>query len=125
MKRCVIAVFIFLATIIFSVTTYFTVCNRIDSVISLMKTDRETTMATMEMNRVRTEKIIGEWEKHEVYLVSMLTHHELEELEIGIRCLNDYMEQRMIEEYIKTLNECINQLEHVKETEKPDTKNIF
>ena len=64
MKRCVIAVFIFLATIIFSVTTYFTVCNRIDSVISLMKTDRETTMATMEMNRVRTEKIIGEWEKH-------------------------------------------------------------
>lgn len=125
MKRFTIAVCIFLITIIFSITSYFTICNRIDSVIRLMKTDRETIVATTKIEPLRTEKIIEEWDKHEVYLVSTLAHHELEEIEIGMRCLHDYMQQGFTEEYIKTLNECINYLEHVKATEKPDIKNIF
>lgn len=125
MKRFTIAVCIFLITVAFSISSYFTVCNRIDSVIRLMKTDRETTVATEKTDPLRTEKIIEEWDKHENYLVSTLAHHELEEIEIGIKCLHDYMQQGFTEEYIKTLNQCINHLEHVKATEKPDTKNIF
>lgn len=125
MKRFVIAIFVLLLTITFSVGSYYMICSKIDKVIKLMESDRSLTLSSGEADRIRTEKISEEWLKHEVFLVSLLTHHELEDIEIGIRCLEDYMQQGLTEEYIKTLNECINKLKHIKETEAPDTKNIF
>lgn len=125
MKRLIIALCILIFTVILSVSGYFAICNRIDSVITLMKNDREITVSEGKIEPARTEKILKKWNRHEVFLVSMLTHYELEEVEIGIRCLENYMNQGITEEYIKTLNECINQLEHLKETERPDVKNIF
>ena len=125
MKRFIIAFFVLLLTVTFSVGSYFLICNKIDDVITLMENDRQLTLSSGEADKNRTEEIVDEWLKHEEFLVSLLTHHELEDIEIGIRCLNDYMQQGLTEEYIKTLNECINKLRHVKETEKPDTKNIF
>ncbi len=125
MKRFVIAVCILISTLTFSVYGYFSICNRIDSVITLMQNDRELTVNENRIDSSRTEEILDEWEKHETFLVSMLTHYELEEVEMGIRCLRDYMNQNHIDEYLETLNECINHLTHVKETELPDLKNIF
>ncbi len=125
MKRFVIAVFVLLLTITFSVGSYFLVCNKIDDVITLMENDRRLTISSGEVDKSRTGQVVDEWLKHEDLLVSLLTHHELEDIEIGVRNLSDYMQQGLTEEYIKTLNECINKLKHVKETELPDTKNIF
>lgn len=125
MKRLLIAVLVLSFTITFSVGSYFLICRSIDNVIFLMENDRNITVSSGESDKERTEKIIAEWLKHENLLVSLLTHHELEDIEIGIRCLEDYMKQGLTEEYIKTLNECINKLRHVKETELPDIKNIF
>lgn len=125
MKRVVISVVLLIVAVVFSVISYFTVNSRVNRIIELMKTDREITMSTSSPDKERTNKITEEWDKNETYLVSMLTHHELEEVEIGIMCLTDYMNQGYTEEYIKTLNECINRLNHIKETEKADTKNIF
>lgn len=125
MKRFIIAVFVLALTIAFSVGSYFLICNKFDNVIELMENDRNITLSSGSPDERRTEKIILEWEKYENLLVSLLTHHELEDIEIGVRCLRDYMQQNLTEEYIKTLNECINKLKHVKETELPDTKNIF
>ncbi len=125
MKRFVIAVFVLLLTITFSVGSYFLICKKIDTVINLMENDRQATISTGEPDKNRTEKIVAEWDRYEDLLVSLLTHHELQDIEIGVRCLHDYMQQGLTEEYIKTLNECINKLKHVKETELPDTKNIF
>lgn len=125
MKRVIISVVLLIATLIFSVISYFNVNARIDTITSLMQNDREITINTSKPDKERTNQITDEWARHETYLVSMLTHHELEEIEIGILCLTDYMNQGYTEEYIKTLNECINRLNHIKETEKADTKNIF
>lgn len=125
MKRLVIAVFVLLFTITFSVGSYFLICNKVDSILTLMENDRRLTVDSGEADKKRTSQILDKWSEHEVFLVSMLTHHELEEIETGIRCLNDYMQQGLTEEYVKTLNECINKLKHIKETELPDTKNIF
>lgn len=125
MKRLVIAVFVLLFTITFSVGSYFLICNKVDSILTLMENDRRLTVDSGEADKKRTTQILDKWSEHEVFLVSMLTHHELEEIETGIRCLNDYMQQGLTEEYVKTLNECINKLKHIKETELPDTKNIF
>ncbi len=125
MKRFTVAIFILLFTVVFSVGSYFLICTKIDRVTELMINDRDITVYTGKADKNRTEEIVEEWKKHEVLLVSLLTHHELEDIETGVRCLYDYMQQGLTEEYIKTLNECINKLRHVKETELPDTKNIF
>lgn len=125
MKRLLIAVLVFSFTITFSVGSYFLICRSIDNVIFLMENDRNITVSSGESDKERTEKILDEWLKQENLLVSLLTHHELEDIETGVRCLEDYMKQGLTEEYIKTLNECINKLRHVKETELPDIKNIF
>lgn len=125
MKRFTVASFILLFTVVFSVGSYFLICTKIDKITELMISDRDITVSTGEADRKRTDSIVSEWKKNEVLLVSLLTHHELEDIEIGVRCLHDYMQQGLTEEYIKTLNECINKLRHVKETELPDTKNIF
>ena len=37
----------------------------------------------------------------------------------------DYEEQELTDEYLESLNECINRLEHIKESEKVTFKNIF
>lgn len=125
MKRLLIAVLVLSFTITFSVGSYFLICRSIDNVIFLMENDRNITVSSGESDKERTEKILDEWLKQENLLVSLLTHHELEDIETGVRCLEDYMKQGLTEEYIKTLNECINKLRHVKETELPDIKNIF
>lgn len=125
MKRLLIAVLVLSFTITFSVGSYFLICRSIDNVIFLMENDRNITVSSGESDKERTEKILDEWIKQENLLVSLLTHHELEDIETGVRCLEDYMKQGLTEEYIKTLNECINKLRHVKETELPDIKNIF
>ena len=125
MKRLLIAVLVLSFTITFSVGSYFLICRSIDNVIFLMENDRNITVSSGESDKERTEKILDEWLKQENLLVSLLTHHELEDIETGIRCLEDYMKQGLTEEYIKTLNERINKLRHVKETELPDIKNIF
>lgn len=125
MKRLVIAVCIFIFTITFAISGWVSICNRIESIVKLLKNDREITLQESKINPERTDKIINEWQKHEGFLIMMLTHYELEEVELGIRCLEDYGKQKNNEEYLKTLNECISQLEHVKATEIPDIKNIF
>ena len=125
MKRFIAAVLILSLTVIVSVSVYFLVCHRIDDITDFMKSDRDATVKSMKIDPERTALSVNEWNKNEKLLVSLLTHHELEEVEIGIRCLENYSEQNLVEEYIETLNECINHLEHIKETELPDIKNIF
>lgn len=125
MKRLVISVLLLGVAVTFSVCSYFSVNKRLNRVIDLMEKDREITIATSKADSKRTKQITDEWAKNETYLVSLLTHHELEDVEIGIMCLPDYQKQEFTEEYLKTLNECINRLNHIKETEKADIKNIF
>ncbi len=125
MKRLVVAVIMLALTIAFSWYSYFSVNNRIDKVIEVMEKDREITIYTTSPDSTRTKLITQAWENNETYLVSILAHEKLEGIETGIMCLENYMSQGYTEEYIKTLNECINLLYHVKETERVDTKNIF
>ena len=78
MKRFVIAVCILITTVAFSIYGYFSICNRIDSVITLMQNDRELTVSQNKIEASRTKEILDEWESNETFLVSMLTHYELE-----------------------------------------------
>ncbi len=125
MKRLLAAAVLLTTAITFAVYGYFTICRKIDKITALMENDREITVSQADSSIERVNAITDEWDKHEKFLVSILPHEEIEEIEIGIKCLKNYHEQRLVEEYIKTLNECINQLKHIKLTEKPDMQNIF
>lgn len=125
MKRFIIAIALLTATLVGSIGSHIITNKKINEIIVTMETDRSITVANSSADKRRTEEIEKIWDKHETYLGCMLTHHELENLETGLMCLENYMLQGNTEEYIKTLNECLNQLYHILETEKVDTKNIF
>ncbi len=125
MKRTIIAVALLILTVGFSLLSHFSTDRRVDEIVKVLENDRKITIETEKADSTRTKQVTDIWKKHEKFLVSTLAHGELEEIEIGIMCLSDYMAQGYTEEYIKTLNECINHLYHIKETEKADIKNIF
>ena len=72
-----------------------------------------------------TEKIVGTWDGMNVFMAAFLPHGELDDIEIGFMNIPDYEEQELTDEYLESLNECINRLEHIKESEKVTFKNIF
>lgn len=72
-----------------------------------------------------TEKIVGTWDGMSVFMAAFLPHGELDDIEIGFMNIPDYEEQELTDEYLESLNECINRLEHIKESEKVTFKNIF
>ncbi len=125
MKRFIIAIILLLVTLTGSIGFHIITNKKINELILLMEKDRIFTVADTAADKSRTEAISEMWDKHEVYLGCVLTHHELENFETGLMCLENYMLQGNTEEYIKTLNECLNQLYHIRETEKVDIKNIF
>ena len=58
-------------------------------------------------------------------MVSFLPHSELDDIEIGIKNIENYHEQGLTDEYLEEINCVIIRLEHIKESEKPTIKNIF
>ncbi len=125
MKRFIIAIILLSVTLAGSIGFHIITNKKINEFILLMEKDRIITVADTASDKSRTQAISEMWDKQEMYLGCVLTHHELENLETGLMCLENYMLQGNTEEYIKTLNECLNQLYHIRETEKVDIKNIF
>ena len=72
-----------------------------------------------------TKRLSDEWDRLETFMVSFLPHSELDDIEIGIRNIENYHEQGLTDEYLEEINNVINRLEHIKESEKPTLKNIF
>ena len=72
-----------------------------------------------------TEKIVGTWDGMSIFMAAFLPHGELDGIEIGFMNIPDYEDQELTDEYLESLNECINRLEHIKESEKVTFKNIF
>ena len=72
-----------------------------------------------------TEKIVGTWDGMSIFMAAILPHGELDGIEIGFMNIPDYEDQELTDEYLESLNECINRLEHIKESEKVTFKNIF
>lgn len=100
-------------------------CRKIDRMVSVLEIHLEQTLENKTPSANGTQNVIEEWKKHETYMASMLSHHEVEDLEIDMMLLKKYAEQNLTEEYVKALNNCINKLRHIKETEAPVTGNIL
>lgn len=125
MNRVIAAVVLLVLSLSISFTDYFLIKNTTRDLIDLMKEDRTLTVEQSQPSFERAEEIQKKWKEKENVLVAFLPHLELDVIEISIRNLTDFQKQGLNEEYVKALNECINRLEHISESEKPDFKTIF
>ena len=125
MNRLAAALILLFISVGIGLSGHFYIVRSAESLIEHIEQDRKLTVASGIPSAERAEKIQKEWKKRETLFVAILPHSELDEIEISIMNLTDFQKQEFSEEYIKALNECINRLEHIRETQNPDFKNIF
>lgn len=125
MKRVAAAVVILFIAVGSSIGVYFGIISRVNSLLEVAGQARDTVVESGETDWRQTDKLAKEWEISEMFMAAFLPHSELDEIEIGIRNIQNYQSQKLTDEYLEELNGCINRLEHIKESEKPTFKNIF
>ena len=125
MKRVVAAAVILIIAVGSSIGVYCGIISRVDSLLETARQTRDAVVESGETNREQTDMLMKEWEDSEIFMAAFLPHSELDDIEIGIRNIENYHTQKLTDEYLEELNGCINRLEHIKESEKPSFKNIF
>lgn len=125
MKRVVAAFVILFIAVGSSIGVYCGIISRVDSLLETARQTRDAVVESGETNREQTDMLMKEWEDSEIFMAAFLPHSELDDIEIGIRNIENYHTQKLTDEYLEELNGCINRLEHIKESEKPSFKNIF
>lgn len=125
MKRIIAAVAILLIAVGSSAGIYFKIIKKVDELTLTASEIREGVCQSGKTNYDDTKRLSESWDKAERFMVSFLPHSELDDIEIGIRNIENYHEQGLTDEYLEEINSVINRLEHIKESEKPTIKNIF
>ncbi len=125
MKRVVAAAVILFIAVGSSIGVYCGIISRVDSLLETARQTRDAVVESGETNREQTDTLMMEWEDSEIFMSAFLPHSELDDIEIGIRNIENYHTQKLTDEYLEELDGCINRLEHIKESENPSFKNIF
>lgn len=125
MNRIAAAVILLVLSVGVGITGTFMIKNATEEIITAMEYDVQLTMQTAQTSEQRAEGLQKLWKSKENILVTLLPHSELDEIEMKIKSLSDFQNQGLIEEYIKALDDCINRLEHINESEMANLKNIF
>lgn len=125
MRRIIAAVVILLIVFGSAVGIYFKIISEVDRLTDIACEIRESVIKKGETDFWETKRLSDAWDKSETFMVSFLPHSELDDIEIGIKNIENYHEQGLTDEYLEEMNSVINRLEHIKETEKPTIKNIF
>lgn len=125
MKRVIAAVVILIIAVGSSIVVYCGIISRVDSLLETARHTRDAVVESGETDQGQTDVLMKEWEDSEHFMAAFLPHSELDDIEIGIRNIENYHTQKLTDEYLEELNGCINRLEHIKESEKPSFKNIF
>lgn len=125
MKRLVAALLFIAVALGSSLGCYFLTVERTVRLSDTLEKEKSIFMQAGKPDVDRAEKISKEWENHEELLVAMLPHDELEEIEIDIMKLTACAEQNVPDEYLEALNDCINRLNHIRDTEEFAWRNIF
>lgn len=125
MNRIAAAVTLLVLSVGLAAGGYFMTIKATEEISEAMKADRDMTMQAAQASEERAKEITELWKSKENILVTLLPHSELDEIEMGIKSLPQFQKQGLNEEYIKTLDDCINRLEHINESEKTNLRNIF
>ncbi len=125
MKRIIAALAILIIAFGSSAWIYLKIISTVDELTDIAEEMRNTVNEREKTNYIETKRFSDAWDKAENFMVSFLPHSELDDIEIGIKNIANYHEQGLTDEYLEELNNVINRLEHIKESEKPTIKNIF
>lgn len=125
MKRIIAAAVILLIAVGSSLGIYLGISRDIDRLTALACEVRDSVVESGKSDTEQTKRLTAEWEKCESFMAAFLPHGELDDIEIGLKNIENYNNQALTDEYLEELNGCINRLEHIKESEKPIFKNIF
>lgn len=125
MKRIIAATVILLIVLGSSIGIYFKIISEVDRLTDIACEIRESVGQKEKTDFLETKRLSDAWDRSETFMVSFLPHSELDDIEIGIKNIENYHEQGLTDEYLEEINCVINRLEHIKESEKPTIKNIF
>jgi hypothetical protein len=122
MRRIIAATVILLIVLGSSIGIYFKIISEVDRLTDIACEIRESVGQKEKTDFWETKRLSDAWDR---FMVSFLPHSELDDIEIGIKNIENYHEQGLTDEYLEEINSVINRLEHIKESEKPTIKNIF
>lgn len=125
MKRIIAATVILLIVLGSSIGIYFKIISEVDRLTDIACEIQESVGQKEKTDFWETKRLSDAWDRSETFMVSFLPHSELDDIEIGIKNIENYHEQGLTDEYLEEINCVINRLEHIKESEKPTIKNIF
>ena len=125
MRRIIAATVILLIVLGSSIGIYFKIISEVDRLTDIACEIRESVGQKEKTDFWETKRLSDAWDRSETFMVSFLPHSELDDIEIGIKNIENYHEQGLADEYLEEINSVINRLEHIKESEKPTIKNIF
>lgn len=125
MRRIIAATVILLIVLGSSIGIYFKIVSEVDRLTDIACEIRESVGQKEKTDFWETKRLSDAWDRSETFMVSFLPHSELDDIEIGIKNIENYHEQGLTDEYLEEINSVINRLEHIKESEKPTIKNIF
>ena len=125
MKRIIAATVILFIVLGSSIGIYFKIISEVDRLTDIACEIRESVGQKEKRDFWETKRLSDAWDRSETFMVSFLPHSELDDIEIGIKNIENYHEQGLTDEYLEEINCVINRLEHIKESEKPTIKNIF
>lgn len=125
MRRIIAATVILLIVLGSSIGIYFKIISEVDRLTDIACEIRESVGQKEKTDFWETKRLSDAWNRSETLMVSFLPHSELDDIEIGIKNIENYHEQGLTDEYLEEINSVINRLEHIKESEKPTIKNIF
>lgn len=125
MRRIIAATVILLIVLGSSIGIYFKIISEVDRLTDIACEIRESVGQKEKTDFWETKSLSDAWDRSETFMVSFLPHSELDDIEIGIKNIENYHEQGLTDEYLEEINSVINRLEHIKESEKPTIKNIF
>lgn len=125
MRRIIAATVILLVVLGSSIGIYFKIISEVDRLTDIACEIRDSVGQKEKTDFWETKRLSDAWDRSETLMVSFLPHSELDDIEIGIKNIENYHEQGLTDEYLEEINCVINRLEHIKESEKPTIKNIF
>ncbi len=128
MKRVIIAVVstaLAVTIACFGYWRFVRICDRLESDVLLLLEVAETENADPEQLKEHAARLSKDWSNAEKHLDILIQHAETDELNIMMRALGQLSETESAEARAEYLHEILYRIQHLRETEAPNLRNIL
>lgn len=128
MKRVIIAVIstaLAVTIACFGYWRFLRICDRLESDVLLLLKVSETENADPAQLKEYVAQLTEDWNDAEKHLDVLIQHAETDELDIMMRALGQLSETESAEARAEYLHEILYRIQHLRETEAPNLRNIL